>query len=79
MHASLRVVFEYVPGWQLAGGRPPPPHENPTGQWKHSGSPSSSDTLAYVPKAHVGASLSDAPSGQKSPVELDQVTFDQVR
>ena len=64
---SLRVVFEYVPGWQRAGGCPPPPHEKPAGQSKHSGSPSTSETLAYVPGAHVGASLSDAPSGQKSP------------
>jgi hypothetical protein len=75
MQTSLRVVFEYVPGWQRAGGPPPPPHEKPAGQSKHSGSPSTSDTLAYVPGEHIGASLRDAPSRQKSPVGLDGVTL----
>ena len=66
-HSSLRLRLAKVPGLHRAGGLPPPAHEWPASHSKQSGSPSASVALANVPGAHVGASLSDAPSGQKSP------------
>ena len=49
------------------GRAAPPAHAKPASHSKHSGSPSISLAFANVPASHVGASLSDAPSGQKSP------------
>ena len=46
VQVSLRVVLAYVPGWHLAGDLPPPPQLKPSAQSKHSGSPSTSVTLA---------------------------------
>ena len=66
-HSVLRLAFANEPGLHAVGRAAPPAHAKPASHSKHSGSPSISLALANVPAVHVGASLSDAPSGQKSP------------
>ena len=66
-HASIPSAGALLPGEHLAGGRPPPAQKWPSGQSKHSGTPSISLAFANVPGEHVGASRKLAPSGQKSP------------
>ena len=55
------------PGEHSDGGAAPPPHDEPAGQARHSGSPSRSVSLAYVPAAHCASSSRDEPWGQNLP------------
>ena len=67
VHSALRLALANEPGLHAVGRAAPPAHAKPASHSKQSGSPSISLALANVPASHVGANLSDAPSGQKSP------------
>ena len=49
------------PGEHSEGGAAPPPHDEPAGQSRHSGSPLRSVSLAYVPASHCASSSRDDP------------------
>ena len=55
------------PGEHSEGGAAPPPHDEPAGQSRHSGSPLRSVSLAYVPASHCASSSRDDPTGQNLP------------
>ena len=49
------------PGEHSEGAAAPPPHDEPAGQSRHSGSPLWSVSLAYVPASHCASSSREEP------------------